>query len=69
MLTGEEARAVEPSLSSEVGAAIRLRDQRFINPGAYVHALADAVRDRGGKILTGATVVDVDRDRRAVSTS
>ncbi len=66
VLTGEEARAVEPSLSSEVGAAIRLRDQRFINPGAYVHALADAVRDRGGKILTGATVVDVIETAKGV---
>jgi D-amino-acid dehydrogenase len=59
VLTGEEARAIEPSLSDEIGAAIRLRDQRFINPGAYVHALADSVRDRGGKILSGATVVDL----------
>jgi D-amino-acid dehydrogenase len=59
VLTGEQARAIEPSLSDQIGAAIRLRDQRFINPGAYVHALADSVRDRGGKILTGATVVDI----------
>jgi D-amino-acid dehydrogenase len=59
VLTGDEARAVEPSLSAEIGAAIRLRGQRFIDPGSYVHALADAVLDRGGKILTGATVVDV----------
>ncbi|WP_091759182.1 NAD(P)/FAD-dependent oxidoreductase [Pedococcus cremeus] len=59
VLTGEEARAIEPSLSDEIGAAIRLRDQRFINPGAYVHALADSVRDRGGKVLSGATVVDL----------
>jgi D-amino-acid dehydrogenase len=59
VLTGEEARRIEPSLSEEIGAAIRLRDQRFIDPGAYVHALADSVRDRGGKILAGATVADV----------
>jgi D-amino-acid dehydrogenase len=56
VLTGDQAREVEPSLSGEIGAAIRLHDQRFINPGAYVHALADSVRARGGKILTGATV-------------
>ena len=59
VLTGGEARAIEPSLSDEIGAAIRLHDQRFINPGAYVHALADSVRARGGKILTGATVSDI----------
>ncbi len=56
VLSGDEARQVEPTLSDEVGAAIRLRDQRFIDPGAYVHALADAVTARGGKIHTGASV-------------
>jgi D-amino-acid dehydrogenase len=59
VLTGDEARTAEPSLSPEIGAAIRLRGQRFIDPGAYVHALADSVRDRGGKILSGATVIDL----------
>jgi D-amino-acid dehydrogenase len=59
VLTGAQAREIEPTLSEEIGAAIRLRDQRFIDPGAYVHALADSVRDRGGKILSGATVVDL----------
>ena len=49
----DEARAIEPVLSDEVGAAIRLRGQRFINPGAFVHALADAVIARGGKLATG----------------
>lgn len=53
-LTGDEARAIEPILSEEVGAAILLRDQRFIDPGSYVHALADSVLARGGKLLTGA---------------
>ena len=61
VLTGDEARAVEPMLSEEVGAAIRLRGQRFINPGAYVHALADEVIARGGKLATGpgSEVIDI----------
>lgn len=59
VLTGDDARGVEPSLSDEIGAAIRLHDQRFINPGEYVNALADSVRARGGRILTGTTVTDV----------
>ncbi|MGS2619630.1 NAD(P)/FAD-dependent oxidoreductase [Micromonospora sp. LZ34] len=59
VLTGAEAREVEPSLSDDIGAAIRLHDQRFINPGQYVHALADSVRARGASIVTGADVVDV----------
>jgi D-amino-acid dehydrogenase len=59
VLNGDGAREVEPSLSDEVGAAILLHDQRFIDPGAYVHALADSVRDRGGHIRIGATVDDI----------
>ncbi|MEU9507992.1 FAD-dependent oxidoreductase [Micromonospora sp. NPDC048170] len=59
VLTGAEAREVEPSLSDTVGAAIRLHDQRYINPGQYVHALADSVRARGGAIVDGVDVVDV----------
>jgi len=59
LLTGEEARAVEPSLSDAIGAAIRLKGQRFVDPGAYVHALADSVRARGGKIVDHATVTDI----------
>jgi D-amino-acid dehydrogenase len=61
VLTGDEARAVEPMLSGEVGAAIRLRGQRFIDPGAYVHALADEVIARGGKLATGpgSEVIDI----------
>ncbi|MFG1888660.1 NAD(P)/FAD-dependent oxidoreductase [Micromonospora sp. NPDC049051] len=59
VLTGAEAREVEPALSDAVGAAIRLHDQRYVNPGQYVHALADSVRARGGAIEDGVDVVDV----------
>ncbi|MBM0255887.1 FAD-binding oxidoreductase [Micromonospora sp. 4G55] len=64
VLTGAEAREVEPSLSDDIGAAIRLHGQRFINPGHYVHALADSVRARGASLVTGTDVVDI-RDERA----
>jgi D-amino-acid dehydrogenase len=56
VLTGDEARAIEPTLSGAIGAAIVLKGQRFVDPGEYVQALADAVTQRGGKIVTGATV-------------
>lgn len=36
-----------------------LRGQRFVDPGRFVHALADSVRDRGGKIRPGEAVRDV----------
>ncbi|MEO6884787.1 MAG: FAD-dependent oxidoreductase [Jatrophihabitantaceae bacterium] len=59
VLTGAEAREIEPSLSEQIGAAICLHDQRFVNPGEFVHALADAVCARGGQIVIGAAVSDV----------
>ncbi|MFY1594076.1 NAD(P)/FAD-dependent oxidoreductase [Micromonospora sp. WMMD737] len=59
VLTGAEAREVEPSLSDTIGAAIRLHDQRYVNPGQYVHALADSVRARGGAVRAGVDVLDV----------
>lgn len=58
-LTGDEARAIEPALSDNIGAAIVLHGQRFINPGAYVNALADSVIDRGGKIVSGSAVTGI----------
>lgn len=63
VLTGDQARAIDPVLSDEIGAAILLHGQRYINPGAYVAALADSVVARGAKIVTGAAVTglrDVD---------
>ncbi|RFS81817.1 FAD-dependent oxidoreductase [Actinomadura spongiicola] len=59
VLGGDEARRLAPALSDEIGAAILLRGQRFIDPGRFVHALADSVLDRGGKIRTGVPVTDL----------
>ncbi len=59
VLTGDEAREVEPVLSPAIGAAIRLHDQRFVNPSEYVAALAESVRSRGGAIHEGTGVADV----------
>lgn len=68
VLGGDEARRLEPALSDEIGAAILLRGQRFINPGRFVHALADSVLDRGGKIQTGAAVTEIrDEPGRGVA--
>ena len=56
VLTGADAREIEPSLSHAIGAAIRLHDQRFVDPGTYVAALGEAVSARGGRILSGVEV-------------
>lgn len=59
LVTGEELRAIELTLSDNVKAGVLLRDQWFINPPKYAESLADAVRERGGTITTGFDVVDV----------
>ncbi len=69
VLTGPEARAAEPALSTEIGAAVRLHDQRYINPPAFLAALADAVRARGGRIVEGSTVTGVQDEAGGVVVS
>ncbi|MDP9823743.1 D-amino-acid dehydrogenase [Nocardioides massiliensis] len=59
VLDGDEARLAQPLLSPEIGAAIRLRGQRYINPATFTEALGDAVESRGGTLRIDA-VDDVD---------
>jgi D-amino-acid dehydrogenase len=54
-----EARQLQPTISSKANYVVAIEDQRYLDPGAFVHALADAVRARGGKISTGVTVTSV----------
>jgi D-amino-acid dehydrogenase len=67
LITGDEMRAIEPTLGAGVTAGVRLRGQHFINPPKFVEALAEAVRARGGIIVTGFTVTGVhDRGEAGV---
>ncbi|WP_158709540.1 FAD-dependent oxidoreductase, partial [Streptomyces sp. NRRL S-15] len=50
LLSGEEARSMEPALSREAVAAIRIDGQRFLNPASFVKALAELVKHRGADI-------------------
>ncbi|XVX19675.1 NAD(P)/FAD-dependent oxidoreductase [Actinomycetota bacterium] len=66
VVSGEEARRREPMLSEHVHTGVLLNRQRYIDPGAYVHSLADAVVARGATLDTSAEVVDVrETDSRA----
>lgn len=67
LLTGEEARIAQPVLSSQIRAAVRLRGQRFINPGRFVEAVAESVRARGGQLLEGTSVTDLQVTGSAVA--
>lgn len=57
-LDRDELRALRPQLSSRVVAGFRLEGQRFLDPGAFLDRLAQAVVSRGATI----------RSRFAVST-
>lgn len=59
LLTNEQVHALEPALGEGVTSGAVLHGQRFINPGRFVHALADAVRARGGVITADVEVHDI----------
>lgn len=61
VLTGDEAREIEPHLSSRISMAVRVRAQHYLTPSAYVDALAQCVRARGGKILEDHEISGVER--------
>lgn len=66
VLSGDEARIIEPVLSDTVGAALLLKGQRFINPGHYAAALAGSVVARGGTILDGIEVMGIEDEDSVV---
>lgn len=59
LATGDELRAIEPTLSDAVTAGVLLRGQYFINPPKYAESLAAAVTKRGAELRTGFDVVDI----------
>ncbi|MFX0537987.1 NAD(P)/FAD-dependent oxidoreductase [Ornithinimicrobium sp. Y1847] len=56
LIGGAEAQRREPTLSESVQAAVLIHGQRRLNPVTSVAALADAVRERGGRIVVGSDV-------------
>ena len=52
----EDAQMKVPQLSAAVSTVFELEGQRFLEPGPFVEALAAAVVERGGKIISGAEV-------------
>ncbi|MGY1680141.1 NAD(P)/FAD-dependent oxidoreductase [Geodermatophilus sp. SYSU D01176] len=58
-ITGWRARAMEPALTDRVGAAVQIHGQRYLHPPEFVRSLAHAVRSRGGELVEGVGVADV----------
>ena len=66
VLTGDEAREIEPLLSDEIGAGLLLKDQRYIDPGAFMAALGESFVARGGRLETGLEVMGVEEEGSSV---
>ncbi|MEV0590020.1 FAD-dependent oxidoreductase [Nonomuraea cavernae] len=62
-LEGDDLYAQAPQLSQTARAGIRLDGQRYVDPGAFTHALAGAVTERGATIRSGFRVTGVSEDR------
>ncbi|TCP47817.1 D-amino-acid dehydrogenase [Tamaricihabitans halophyticus] len=67
VLDGTELRSALPQVSERAEVGIRLDGQRYIDPGAFVHALADSVVARGGTIHRNFTVRRFFREWRGVT--
>ncbi|GAA3163664.1 FAD-dependent oxidoreductase [Blastococcus jejuensis] len=61
-LTGDQARALDPVLTAEVGAAVQVYGQRYLHPPEYVRSLAQAVTAQGGVVREGVGVTDIRDD-------
>ncbi|WP_186759124.1 FAD-dependent oxidoreductase [Arthrobacter alpinus] len=59
LMTGDQLREMEPTLGAGVVAGIEIRDQRFIDPPAFMDSLAASVTARGATIVGAFNVVDV----------
>jgi glycine/D-amino acid oxidase-like deaminating enzyme len=58
-VTAWRARAMEPALTDRVGAAVEVHDQRYLHPPEFVRSLSYAVRSRGGEVVEGVGVADL----------
>jgi D-amino-acid dehydrogenase len=59
LATGDELRAIEPTLSDAVTSGVLLRGQYFINPPKFADSLGASVVNRGAELKTGFDVVDI----------
>src|SRR5665811_2334363 len=57
---GDGGVEAQPLPAEGTTDGILIKGQRFINPGEYVNSLADAVRSRGGEIVSDALVTAID---------
>ncbi len=59
LLSGDQLRGIEPTLSDNVVAGVAIKGQRYINPPKFMESLAESVIARGGDIIGTFNVTDV----------
>lgn len=67
-LDAGDVRDLVPVASDRARAGVRIHGQRYLSPALFTHALADAVRSRGGRIIEGFPVDEVRYPSRAGDT-
>jgi D-amino-acid dehydrogenase len=67
VLDGPAVQRAEPILTGAARAAVRIHGQRYLDPGPFVHALADSIRRRGGTIREGTAVTGLRDDGAGVT--
>ncbi|KSU65633.1 NAD(P)/FAD-dependent oxidoreductase [Arthrobacter sp. NIO-1057] len=59
LLSGDQLRGIEPTLSDNVVAGVAIKGQRYINPPKFMESMAESVIARGGDIIGTFNVTDV----------
>jgi D-amino-acid dehydrogenase len=67
VVDGAQARADEPALADGIAMAVRIRDERFLDPAAYVASIADSVRQRGGTIREDVAITGIQHRSHGVT--
>ncbi|MGO2123168.1 NAD(P)/FAD-dependent oxidoreductase [Glutamicibacter arilaitensis] len=67
LLTGDELRGIEPTLSNKVAAGVAIKNQRYLNPPKFMESLAESVVARGGDIIGNFNVTDVRANGKSVT--
>ncbi|WP_416952388.1 NAD(P)/FAD-dependent oxidoreductase [Nocardioides sp. T5] len=66
VIDGAQARADEPAVGDDIELAIRIREERFLNPSTYVDSIAQSVRARGGTVREDVRITEVQRRAHGV---
>jgi glycine oxidase len=66
-LSARRCRRLEPGLSPRIGGGILAPQDGHVDPQAVVRALATALRETGGEILSGVEVAAIEHDGERVT--